>query len=108
MLSLRPALIRPLSSLSRQASTLVLAEHDNAKLSPVTLNAITAANTIGGDITCLVAGSKCGDVAKEIAGVKGVTKVSETIVFSCVLVTRVYLRSWWRRTQHLMDFYPRN
>jgi len=75
MLSLRPALIRPLTSLSRQASTLVLAEHDNAKLSPVTLNAITAANNIGGDITCLVAGSSCGEVAKEVAGVKGVTKV---------------------------------
>ena len=68
MLSLRPALIRPLTSLSRQASTLVLAEHDNANLSPVTLHAITAANTIGGDITCLVAGSKCGEVAKEVAG----------------------------------------
>jgi len=75
MLSLRPALLRPLSSLSRQASTLVLAEHDNAKLSPVTLHAITAANSVGGDITCLVAGNNCGDVAKEAAGVKGVTKV---------------------------------
>jgi len=75
MLSLRPALIRPLTSLSRQASTLVLAEHDNAKLSPVTLNAITAASSVGGEITCLVAGSKCADVAKEVAGVKGVTKV---------------------------------
>ena len=75
MLSLRPALLRPLASLSRQASTLVLAEHDNAKLSPVTMHAITAANSVGGDITCLVAGNKCGDVAKEAAGVKGVTKV---------------------------------
>jgi len=75
MLSLRPALLRPLTGLSRQASTLVLAEHDNAKLSPVTLHAITAANSVGGDVTCLVAGSKCGDVAKEVAGVKGVTKV---------------------------------
>jgi len=75
MLSLRPALLRPLTGLSRQASTLVLAEHDNAKLSPVTLHAITAANSVGGDITCLVAGNNCGDVAKEAAGVKGVTKV---------------------------------
>jgi len=75
MLSLRPALLRPLTSLSRQASTLILAEHDNAKLSPVTLHAITAANSVGGDITCLVAGNNCGDVAKEAAGVKGVTKV---------------------------------
>ena len=89
MLSLRPALIRPLSSLSRPASTLVLAEHDNASLSPVTLNAITAANTIGGDITCLVAGSKCGEVAKEVAGVKGVSKVSDITMFSGVLLTQL-------------------
>ena len=82
MLSLRPSLIRPLTSLSRQASTLVLAEHDNASLSPVTLNAITAANNIGGDITCLVAGSKCGDVAKEVAGVKGVSKVRDHDILS--------------------------
>lgn len=64
-----------MTSLTRQASTLVLAEHDNAKLSPVTLHAITAASSVGGEITCLVAGSKCADVAKEVAGVKGVTKV---------------------------------
>ena len=89
MLSLRPALIRPLSSLSRPASTLVLAEHDNASLSPVTLNAITAANTIGGDITCLVAGSKCGEVAKEVAGVKGVSKVSDITMFSGELLTQL-------------------
>jgi electron transfer flavoprotein alpha subunit len=83
MLSLRPALLRPITSLTRQASTLVLAEHDNAKLSPVTLHAITAANSVGGDITCLVAGTKCADVAKEVAGVKGVTKVlvAENAVF---------------------------
>jgi len=82
-LSLRPALLRPITSLTRQASTLVLAEHDNAKLSPVTLHAITAANSVGGDITCLVAGTKCADVAKEVAGVKGVTKVlvAENAVF---------------------------
>ena len=77
MLSMmKPAMFRPMSSMMRPASTLVLAEHDNAKLSPVTLNAITAANSVGGDITCLVAGGAgCQDVAKEVAGVKGVTKV---------------------------------
>jgi len=73
---MKPAMFRPMSSLMRPASTLVLAEHDNSKLSPVTLNAITAANSVGGDITCLVAGGAgCQEVAKEVAGVKGVTKV---------------------------------
>jgi len=71
----RSALLRPAHSYVRNASTLVVAEHDNSKLSPVTLNAITAATAVGGDITCLVAGAKCQDVAKEVAGVKGVTKV---------------------------------
>ena len=41
---MKPSMFRPMSSMMRPASTLVLAEHDNAKLSPVTLNAITAAN----------------------------------------------------------------
>ena len=48
--------------LSRFQSTLVIAEHDNEKLTPVTLNAITAASKIGGDISCLVAGNNCAKV----------------------------------------------
>jgi len=75
MLSLRSALFRPMCSFSRHGSTLVLAEHDNATLNPATLNAITAAKAVGGDITCLVAGTSCGAVAKEVAGLDGVSKV---------------------------------
>jgi len=41
---------------------LVLAEHNGEKLSPVTLNAITAAQKVGGTVSCLVAGAKCGPV----------------------------------------------
>jgi len=62
-------------SISRHGSTLVLAEHDNATLNPATLNAITAAKAVGGDITCLVAGTSCDAVAKEVAGLDGVSKV---------------------------------
>jgi len=75
MLSLRSALFRPMCSFSRHGSTLVLAEHDNATLNPATLNAITAAKAVGGDITCLVAGTSCDAVAKEVAGLDGVSKV---------------------------------
>jgi len=75
MLSLRSALFRPMCSISRHGSTLVLAEHDNATLNPATLNAITAAKAVGGDITCLVAGTSCDAVAKEVAGLDGVSKV---------------------------------
>lgn len=52
-----------LSSLAqRLQSTLVLAEHNGEKLSAVTLNAITAAKKVGGTVSCLVAGAKCGPV----------------------------------------------
>lgn len=54
---------------------MVLAEHDNNVLTPCTLNAITAASQLGGEVHCLVAGSSCGAVAKELAAVAGVSKV---------------------------------
>ena len=47
---------------ARNASTLVVAEHNNEALIPSTLNTITAAKKLGGDVSCLVAGSKCGPV----------------------------------------------
>jgi len=47
----------------RFQSTLVVAEHNNEKLSPVTLNAITAAKKVGGSVSCLVAGTKCASVS---------------------------------------------
>ncbi|MDP3289931.1 MAG: FAD-binding protein [Methyloversatilis sp.] len=54
---------------------LVIAEHDNAALRPATLNTITAAVKIGGDITVLVAGHGCAAAASAAAAVAGVTKV---------------------------------
>ncbi|PCJ39073.1 MAG: electron transfer flavoprotein subunit alpha [Moraxellaceae bacterium] len=56
-------------------SVLVYAEHDNATLKAATLNVVTAAVAIGGDVTILVAGSGCGAVAEEAAKVAGVAKV---------------------------------
>ena len=41
---------------ARNASTLVLAEHQGGKLAPATLSAIAASSKIGGDVTVLVAG----------------------------------------------------
>ena len=43
---------------------LVIAEHDNAQLKSSTLNALTAAQAIGGDIDVLVAGFNCQGAAK--------------------------------------------
>lgn len=54
---------------------LVIAEHDNATLKGATLNTITAATKIGGDVEVLVAGTGCGAVAEAVAKVAGVSKV---------------------------------
>jgi electron transfer flavoprotein alpha subunit len=56
-------------------SILVVAEHDNASVKSVTLNTVTAAIAIGGDITVLVAGSNCGGAADAAAKIAGVSKV---------------------------------
>jgi electron transfer flavoprotein alpha subunit len=54
---------------------LVFAEHDNKSVKKATLNAVTAAQKIGGDIHVLVAGHGCADAAKAAAQVAGVAKV---------------------------------
>lgn len=59
----------------RFQSTLVLAEHSNDKLNPVTLNAITAAQKVGGSVSCLVAGAQCGPVVEQLSKAAGVSKI---------------------------------
>ncbi|WP_286237521.1 electron transfer flavoprotein subunit alpha/FixB family protein [Neptuniibacter halophilus] len=54
---------------------LVIAEHDNSTLKGATLNAVTAATQIGGDVHLLVAGANCAAVADQAAAVAGVSKV---------------------------------
>ncbi|MBV7551986.1 FAD-binding protein [Pseudomonas sp. PDM28] len=54
---------------------LVIAEHDNKVLAPATLNTVTAAAKIGGEIHVLVAGASVGGVAEAAAKVAGVAKV---------------------------------
>ena len=56
-------------------TTLVIAEHDNATLKASTLNTITAAVQVGGDVHVLVAGANAGAVAAAAAAVAGVGKV---------------------------------
>jgi electron transfer flavoprotein alpha subunit len=56
-------------------SILVIAEHDNSSLNVATLNAITAAQAIGGDIDILVAGTGCQDAAAQAGQVAGINKV---------------------------------
>ncbi len=54
---------------------LVVAEHDNAGIRPATLNTVTAATQLGGEVHVLVAGSGAGGAATAAAAVAGVTKV---------------------------------
>ena len=54
---------------------LVIADHDNAVLKPATLNAVTAAKAIGGEICVLVAGHNCAAAAAAAAKIKDVAKV---------------------------------
>ncbi|KAK9303869.1 hypothetical protein QLX08_004596 [Tetragonisca angustula] len=61
--------------LARYESTLVIAEHNNESLSPITCNTLSAAKKIGGDITILVAGTNCNAVAESASKANGVSKV---------------------------------
>ena len=56
-------------------SVLLIAEHNNKEIRPFTLNAITAATQIDGDLHVLVAGNNCADVAKAVSEISLVKKV---------------------------------
>lgn len=56
-------------------STLALIEQSNGVIQPSTLNSITAAKELGGDVTALVAGSKAADVAAQVAKIAGIGAV---------------------------------
>ncbi|MCL4130771.1 UNVERIFIED_CONTAM: hypothetical protein GTU68_025757 [Idotea baltica] len=56
-------------------SILVIAQHNNVELHASTLNTVTAATQIGGDVHVLVAGSGAAEVANQAAQVAGVSKV---------------------------------
>jgi electron transfer flavoprotein alpha subunit len=55
-------------------AVLVIAEHDNATLKPATLNAVTAALAIDGEVDVLVAGAGCGAAAEAASKIAGVRK----------------------------------
>lgn len=61
--------------LKRLQSSLVIAEHNNEVLAPITQNALTAAKKIGGDITILVVGTKCGPAVEKLIKADGVKRV---------------------------------
>ena len=54
---------------------LVVAEHDNSEIKGSTLNTVTAASEIGGDVSILVAGSESLSVAEQAAKVSGLSLI---------------------------------
>ena len=56
-------------------TVLVIAEHDNNSIKGATLNTVTAAKAIGGDVHVLVAGANAGAAASAAAQIAGVAKV---------------------------------
>ncbi|GEO80991.1 electron transfer flavoprotein subunit alpha/FixB family protein [Pararhodospirillum oryzae] len=54
---------------------LVIADHHDGHLRPATLNTVTAAAALGGEVHVLVAGSEATAVAQAAAAIAGVTKV---------------------------------
>lgn len=60
---------------ARRLDTLVFVEAVGGKITPASLSTITAASKIGEPVTALVAGSQGAQVANDVAGVDGVSKV---------------------------------
>jgi electron transfer flavoprotein alpha subunit len=56
-------------------TALVIAEHDNASIKGATLNTVSAAAALGGDVHVLVAGHNAGAAAEAAAKIAGVAKV---------------------------------
>lgn len=56
-------------------AVLVYAEHDNQQLKTETHKLVNAASKMDSDVTVLVAGSGCGNVAEQAAKIDGVSKV---------------------------------
>ena len=56
-------------------SILVVAEHDNNQIKGSTLNTVTAASEIGGDVSVLVAGSESSSAAEQASKIAGISSV---------------------------------
>ena len=56
-------------------SILVIAEHDNNEIKGSTLNTVTAASEIGGDVSVLVVGSDSSSVAEQVSKISGIISV---------------------------------
>ncbi|GAX74201.1 hypothetical protein CEUSTIGMA_g1650.t1 [Chlamydomonas eustigma] len=74
-MSLQHMLTSPNSVIFRMMRSLVLVEHKNERVEPVTRNTIKAAQILGYEITALIVGDRVEKVAKEVAETLAVSKV---------------------------------
>ncbi|KAK8761717.1 electron transfer flavoprotein subunit alpha wal [Amblyomma americanum] len=71
----RRCLFQAVSAACRHNSTLVIADHSGGQMLPSTLNAISAARKIGGEVACLVIGKDVSGVAAEVGKAEGLQKL---------------------------------
>jgi len=100
-------------------SILVIAEHEEGALKPSTLNTITAASQISGDIVVLVASDSPAAVAQAVSKVAGVSKVlaseaghygkpvAESIAALVLAIARDYTHVMAPATNFGKNFMPR-
>jgi electron transfer flavoprotein alpha subunit len=100
-------------------TTLVIAEHDNASLKGATLNTVTAAAQVGGDVHVLVAGANAAVVAQAAAQVAGVAKVlhadspalaeqlAENVAAQVLAIASGYSHIFFPATAHGKNVAPR-
>lgn len=67
--------------LALQVSTLVVVEHKGGQVAGPTLNTLTAAGQLGGDVTALVGGCEVQGVAEQTSKLPGVSKVRSIVMF---------------------------
>ncbi|MXZ54558.1 MAG: electron transfer flavoprotein subunit alpha/FixB family protein [Gammaproteobacteria bacterium] len=72
-------------------STLVIADHDNSELKPVTRNTLKAASEIGDEIDVLIAGCECSSVVQSIVnlGVARTVHVADAPYFEHAIAENV-------------------
>ena len=100
-------------------TTLVIAEHDNASLKGATLNTVSAAAQVGGDVHVLVAGANAAAVAQAASQVAGVAKVlhadspalaeqlAENVAAQVLAVASGYSHIFFPATVHGKNVAPR-
>ena len=100
-------------------TVLVIAEHDHGTLKGATLNAVTAAAAIGGDIHVLIAGQDAAGAAQAAAQIAGVAKVlhadgpslarqlAENVAAQVLQVAKDYSHLLFPATAHGKNVAPR-